>query len=104
MADWQPIDTAPKDGTVVLLYVPEGIDRPGYEAPPWPLYRVTLGWFGRTADRGYANVWCCDQVQVETFHGSDYTGSWNEYEWLRITPKQWMPLPDPPESESEQPR
>lgn len=93
---WQPIDTAPMDGTVVLLFVPKGVDRDGYEQPPVDAKNITLGWFGQTADRGRSRVWCSDQVVTDTFHGSEMTGSWTEYEWLEVEPTHWQPLPPPP--------
>lgn len=96
MAEWLPIETAPKDGTCVLLYVPKGVERGNYEDTPESIVSLTLGWFGRTADRGVPGVWCSDQVAVETFQGSEWTGSWDEKEWRIVTPTHWMPLPVPP--------
>lgn len=96
MREWESIETAPRDGTCVLLYVPDGVEREGYEPVPEPIKNVTLGWFGYTADRGRPDVWCSDQVDVETYSGSELTGSWNEYEWRYVVPTHWQPLPAPP--------
>lgn len=96
MSEWQPIDSAPKDGSVVMLFVPKGVEREGYIDPPEEIKNLTFGWFGYTADRGKKDVWICDQVVADTFHGSEWTGSWTEYEWLEVTPTHWMPVPHTP--------
>lgn len=75
MSDWQPIETAPKDETVVLLFIPDfggGDDNPcmitgfhdGYDGP----HRIGAGWTSN------------DMARVAT------GGS----------PTHWMPLPQPP--------
>lgn len=72
MSEWRPIETAPKDGTPVLLYVKE------YSST------VTIeGWWQGGLDGNWACVWldvhgcgCCS--------GSD------------PNPTHWMPLPPPP--------
>jgi Protein of unknown function (DUF551) len=66
---WQPIETAPKDGTVVLL---------------WEDDMVTVGSYTNFdsvggAPEGYHNGWFDDE-----------TG------YHEIIPSHWMPLPDPP--------
>lgn len=70
---WQPIETAPKDGTPMLLIVA------GYEP--------AVGRFlpGR-------NAWSyLDQEEIEVFEGAGVTfGEWQ--------PTHWMPLPPPPAS------
>lgn len=68
MAKWQPIETAPKDGTLILIYEKGGriqvakwlLDGPGY-------------------------CWCVQLTQVlsgDTYPTTDVT--------------HWMPLPEPP--------
>jgi hypothetical protein len=61
----QPIETAPKDGTYILLYGP-GIDYPHFEVGYWdaihPDYHEAMG---------YEGAWMCDGV-----------------------PTQWAPLPE----------
>ena len=67
---WQPIETAPKDGTLIILYKPDGDgdDR------------------SRTVDVGrWGEVW------------TTYRGMWRMQAcdgW--VTPTHWMPLPKPP--------
>jgi hypothetical protein len=66
---WRPIETAPKDGTAVLL----GGCSPG------PAIRI--GWWGNgrylSRTRGWERDWTT---------GADYG----------FAPTHWMPLPDPP--------
>ena len=75
MSDWQPIETAPKDGTSVLLFGPLG---------------VVLG------------RWCDAQRDTEDFYKRhqllnffSHTG-WS-YDFVdQHQPTHWMPLPEPP--------
>lgn len=67
MSDWQPIETAPKDGTVILL----GDNRyakPAYLMAEWD--RDYEYWMTKTSSRGHFQFW------------RDAT--------------HWMPLPEPP--------
>ena len=68
MTDWQPIETAPKDGTEVLGWSPDprdGIAIVKYETG------LTMGKWSVVHD---AESW-----------------AWNNYD-----PTHWMPLPEPP--------
>jgi hypothetical protein len=67
--DWQPIETAPKDGTEIDLWSPICKRIPDCK---W-LDRYATGWFTR-GDRG-----------------------WEEISTAMISPTHWMPLPAPPE-------
>ena len=72
---WQPIDTAPKDGTRVLL---------------WDGRCVTCGGF--------------DALLDENFPGKEWQGMaryWgsSSYFILSIRPTHWMQMPEPPEAD-----
>lgn len=74
---WQPIETAPKDGTWVLLR-----GNSGYIRTP---YRVAVG---------------CDDAEYRPL------SPWQTSERRSFTddggaPTHWMPLPDPPEAARE---
>ena len=73
MTNWQPIETAPKDGTVILLFV-----------APW----VVAGYFDLDEDV-YPWVWM----------DLDASGSLNGSRDDGTRPAHWMPLPEPPEAE-----
>ena len=76
MSEWQPIETAPKDGTVILgIYVNGKYD---------PDYSI-ICWGGRTW------VGMCDGYESIEAQGDTYT----EYHTPFCT--HWMPLPDPPQ-------
>lgn len=72
MHEWMPIESAPRDGSFVLLY-------PGREL------RVSMGNYYTSEDEDpeFSNIWQCMD--------SDAEPSW-------CTPTHWMPLPSPPES------
>lgn len=67
---WRPIETAPKDGSDVLLHRVWGLTT---SLPP-----IVAGWFDNGAD------WC----------------GWASFEqpdkWIEGTPTHWAPLPEPP--------
>jgi hypothetical protein len=71
MSEWQPIETAPKDGTTLIL---------GWLQRD----RVSIGWFG---------------PKLST-HGVNYGDDWGYgTEWdckYSTPPTHWMPLPEPP--------
>ena len=74
--EWQPIETAPKDGTTILLYFPNGY---------WADYRnVAIGFWGGWSDDASDAGWYGDESNSNTM--TDF-GSF---------PTHWMKLPDPP--------
>lgn len=73
MSGWQPIETAPTDGTVILAVTVEA-------ACP----HARLSWFENGAG---ARLWKADK-----FAGSGPTRWW---------PTHWMPLPPPPQTAQE---
>ncbi len=76
MSEWQPIETAPKDGTEILAYVVQEPDD----------YTDAVG-----APEGWANV------DIGRF---DMFGEWAG-QWAGV-PTHWMPLPDPPQQPRDQ--
>lgn len=80
MIKWQPIETAPKDGTKILLFQPaDKQDELSIETGEWEDYAYKK-WYKvgvdmkklRTVNGGY---WVCSYI---------------------FNPTHWMPLPDPP--------
>jgi Protein of unknown function (DUF551) len=70
-AQWQPIETAPKDGTDVLLYLPDA-------DPPVRLGRYVA------------------QGVTRSGHWFSYAGRVKSPRDREIVPSHWMPLPEAP--------
>ena len=69
MSEWQPIETAPKDGTKLLLC--ESVDEN---------YIFVGSWSETRNPKWYGTNWYCV-----------------EYDAFNHAPTHWMPLPQPPE-------
>jgi hypothetical protein len=70
--EWQPIETAPKDGTYLLLNTRYS--------------EIVIGWFGK-------------DLNIENYNGwlyGDGDGYSTGYYYNPINPTHWMPLPKPP--------
>ena len=67
--EWQPIETAPKDGTTILLYV------------------------GKFCDDYAVAFWYGDYWHVGLKEYARYT---DRYDFEFGNPTHWMPLPEPP--------
>jgi hypothetical protein len=75
--DWQPIETAPKDGTPIILYA------------------TRLGWPGRSRVCGafYGNQWRI----YGCANGEPNAKKRHPVQWLdEVQPTEWMPLPERP--------
>ena len=68
MSEWQPIETAPKDGKYILA-VRNAV---GHRAVTVIVFDEVLGWVGRTVE--------------------------DEKKMVKYQPTHWMPLPEPPEA------
>jgi hypothetical protein len=83
LAGWQPIESAPKDGTAIWLLV-DGLPYLGYGEPAHRELDRKAKWivkasFRRCEDRADENYGC---------YGHD------------AEPTHWIPLPEPPEANS----
>lgn len=85
MMQWQPIKTAPKDGTRILLFWPS-FDR-------W----IDVGWWKKNLR--LVEIGEIDGIPVSAGYFSNST-EWDDYEMAKVgnEPTHWMPLPDPPGS------
>ncbi len=72
MPEWRPIETAPKDGTHILCYIPETSE---------PALMYVLKW-----DRHPS--WGLSWLEA------DGEG------WMACAPTHWMPLPAPPKGDN----
>jgi hypothetical protein len=72
MSEWQPIETAPKDGRVVIAYQPGGVYGNGISYP--------------------ASVGTTYWRDADSLNPGHWTGPYNPRDY----PTHWMPLPEPP--------
>jgi len=88
MSQWQPIETAPKDGTEILLYNEEGNIESGNWVEAEPDGTDCMG-----SDAGWMSF------SGLTFPGRSF-GNPDYFTKQQAPPTHWMPLPEPPETES----
>lgn len=84
--EWQPIDTAPRDATAILLFHERFGIVQGWYAP----LEISHDHEGNDNSEGDLWVLCDDAIEVEVEHHD------NRYWDGPVT--HWMPLPQPPDS------
>ena len=85
MSGWQPIETAPKDGTPFLTFSQDAHAAPregalGHKSTPMLVM---------------SQMYCDDEPQPVDEHGD-----WHDFHGY--IPTHWMPLPEPPQTEQDQ--
>jgi hypothetical protein len=88
MAEWQPIETAPKDGTAILIAGGTYEDDEGGVSfcGPVPFTGVRIAYWDATPDATGCH---------ECWNGGPSGSAYNAEYWHE--PTHWMPLPNPPE-------
>ena len=91
--DWQPIETAPKDGTLILGFGP-GVD--GWTWPvgkPMPQQFSVTRWTEHEIEQD-------EEIEPGLFRKVKVKalGGWRGTSLSWFTPTHWMPLPKPPEA------
>jgi hypothetical protein len=100
MSKWQPIETAPKDGTEVLLTGTmnvDGEDYPDHIAAEILASRpIVIGrWLSSSGCTAWTDVETSELRRVQVRERYHYEG-W-DMESNGLEPTHWMPLPSPPE-------
>lgn len=95
MSEWRTIDSAPKDGTAVLLYLKEKADRRYVVDDACPKY--CIGFYGHpNEDYAPGLGWVSIEVEDMGSMGGEYTGWMPDWCAVTVYPTHWMPLPEPP--------
>lgn len=98
MSEWLPIETAPRDGSIVLLWAPNARDKCEGDLT-YTDCDVVVGrwqksnWHKTDENHEPTGQWESDLVEFEV--GWESTGSYTRHH--AIKPTHWMPLPSPPE-------
>lgn len=87
MSEWQPIETAPKDGAPVLLWLKEPPDRNYMVSGLCDNIAIGFWLHGR---------WGSIEVEDCGSMGGELTGWMSDWSSIDLAPSHWMPLPEPP--------
>jgi hypothetical protein len=92
--EWQPIETAPRDGTVVFAHVPAYTFHKGKRHSHIPAKQVLLCWVWAEDVERPSGIAFRAQGLIEKHGGFfAYAGSQKAVKGLA---SHWMPLPEPP--------
>lgn len=87
-SEWQPIETAPRDGTPLLLYLKREPER------HYPLRGIVPNYA-----IGFWEHRCWKAIEGEDCGsmGGEFTGWMEDWVGLDLEPTHWLPLPPPPQ-------
>jgi hypothetical protein len=97
---WQPIDTAPKDGTLIVGWCDHEAD-PYYDGKKLTVYAAHAEGISHVPDGPHVLEWGGEYSEYDDYTGSGFTiPAW----WFRAgsdfeevaNPTHWMALPKPP--------
>ena len=91
--DWKPIETAPKDGTWIIVY---GLDSRGTEISlsRWEGYDGSRMEVVRTEFDPVTGNKIAEHSELVSYE----RGDWHREVAGRLNPTHWMPLPKPPQT------
>lgn len=87
MSAWQTIETAPKDGTPLLLWLKKPVDRNYSVRGICDLFAIGFWMYDR---------WQSIEVEDAGSMGGEMTGWMSDWCSLDLVPTHWMPLPEQP--------
>lgn len=90
---WYPIETAPKDGSKILLCSQRWISSSGKEHNSSP--RIIIGYW-REANQSIVIPVSKERRSFHNKHGGYWTSHFKGLQPLKGLPSFWMPLPEPP--------
>ena len=96
--EWKPIKTAPKDGTIILVYDPDGIEPGRSDFESWP--ELTVKIFPARFDCDHPNGPPCWKWTCPFGEMTSWPSDGPSYNLATPKPTHWMPLPEPPDPQS----
>jgi len=105
MAEWQPIETAPKDGTTIIAWYDHAADP--YRSPTEPNKLTVYAAWADGGDYMAGTGLCVARWYPAEYESADeygpgyYSPAWwfvpsDDAYPIPVNPTHWMPLPNPP--------